>query len=267
MGVLNVTPDSFADGGEFLDTRRALAQAERLRLAGADLIDVGGESTRPGAAAVSADEELARVLPVVKELVRQGAIVSVDTSKAEVMRAVLDEGAHLINDVHALQRPMSLATVAQSEAAVCLMHMQGVPQTMQTAPQYAAVVTDVKDFLGDRLAACEAAGIARARLLVDPGFGFGKTLEHNLSLLRELSALQSLGVPVLAGLSRKSLLGALTGRSVGERLAGSLALAYAALVGGARIIRAHDVAETVDVLKVWCSLQSAGEGRQDQRDA
>lgn len=267
MGVLNVTPDSFSDGGQFFDGRRALAQAERLRLAGADLIDVGGESTRPGAPAVPVEEELARVRPIVKELVRQGAIVSVDTSKPEVMRVVLDEGAHLINDVYALQRPMALATVAQSEAAVCLMHMQGVPQTMQTAPQYAAVVSEVKDFLGQRLAACETAGIARSRLLVDPGFGFGKTLEHNLSLLRELSALQSLGVPVLAGLSRKSMLGALTGRSVEERLAGSLALAYAALTGGARIIRAHDVAETVDVLKVWCSLQRAGEGRQDQREA
>lgn len=267
MGVLNITPDSFSDGGQYFDHRRALAHAERLRSEGADLIDVGGESTRPGAPAVSVADELARVLPIVKELVREGHIVSVDTSKPEVMRAVLGEGAHLINDVYALQRPDALQAVAESEAAVCLMHMQGVPQNMQTAPHYAAVVSEVKDFLGQRLAACEAAGIVRARLLVDPGFGFGKTLEHNLSLLRELHVLQAWGVPVLVGLSRKSMLGALTGRSVEQRLAGSLALAYAALAGGARIIRAHDVAETVDMLKVWCSLQSTGEGRQDQRDA
>ena len=261
MGVLNVTPDSFSDGGNFFETRQALAQAERLLRAGADLIDVGGESTRPGAPPVPAEEELKRVLPIVNDLVRQGAMVSVDTSKAEVMRAVLDAGAHLINDVQALRRPDALQAVAGSEAALCLMHMQGTPQTMQTAPRYDAVVAEVREFLQTRLAECEAAGVARSRLLIDPGFGFGKTLQHNLALLKDLASLQSLGVPVLVGLSRKSMLGAITGRSVEQRLAGSLALAYAALEGGARIIRAHDVAETVDVVRVWCSLRGEAVAR------
>lgn len=261
MGVLNVTPDSFSDGGNFFETRQALAQAERLLRAGADLIDVGGESTRPGAPPVPAEEELKRVLPIVNDLVRQGAMVSVDTSKAEVMRAVLDAGAHLINDVQALRRPDALQAVAGSEAALCLMHMQGTPQTMQTAPHYDAVVAEVREFLQTRLAECEAAGVARSRLLIDPGFGFGKTLQHNLALLKDLASLQSLGVPVLVGLSRKSMLGAITGRSVEQRLAGSLALAYAALEGGARIIRAHDVAETVDVVRVWCSLRGEAVAR------
>lgn len=259
MGVLNVTPDSFSDGGQFFDLQRALGQAERLLAEGADIIDVGGESTRPGAVSVSADEEITRVLPIVKALVAQGALVSVDTSKPEVMRAALDAGAQLINDVTALQHPEALPLVAASQAAVCLMHMQGRPSTMQTAPRYADVVQEVHSFLGARLRACESVGIESARLLIDPGFGFGKTSEHNLALLRGLPALEALGVPILAGLSRKSLLGDLTGRPVEQRLAGSLALAYAALEGGARIIRAHDVAETVDVLKVWCGLRGPRE--------
>jgi dihydropteroate synthase len=191
--------------------------------------------------------------------VQMGAIVSVDTSKAEVMRAVLDEGAHLINDVYALRRPGALEVVARSEAAVCLMHMQGTPASMQTAPEYTDVVQDVVAFLQTRISACTAQGLPMARILVDPGFGFGKTPAHNLRLLRELPQFGALGVPILAGLSRKSLLAVVTGRSVEQRLAGSLALAYAALQGGARIIRAHDVAETTDVLKVWSSLQQSGE--------
>jgi dihydropteroate synthase len=259
MGVLNVTPDSFSDGGQFFDLRRGLNQAEQMLASGADLIDVGGESTRPGAASVSAEDEIARVQPIVKALVRLGAIVSVDTSKAEVMKVVLDEGAHLINDVYALQRPGALQVVASSQAAVCLMHMQGEPASMQTAPRYGHVVEEVSAFLRSRIALCAEQGIGATRLVADPGFGFGKTVEHNLQLLRELPQLALLGVPILAGLSRKSLLGALTGRSVEHRLAGSLALAFAALEGGARIIRVHDVAETVDVLKVWSSLRKGGE--------
>jgi dihydropteroate synthase len=259
MGVLNVTPDSFSDGGQFFDLRRGLNQAEQMLASGADLIDVGGESTRPGAASVSAEDEIARVQPIVKALVRLGAIVSMDTSKAEVMKVVLDEGAHLINDVYALQRPGALQVVASSQAAVCLMHMQGEPASMQTAPRYGHVVEEVSAFLRSRIALCAEQGIGATRLVADPGFGFGKTVEHNLQLLRELPQLALLGVPILAGLSRKSLLGALTGRSVEHRLAGSLALAFAALEGGARIIRVHDVAETVDVLKVWSSLRKGGE--------
>lgn len=259
MGVLNVTPDSFSDGGRFFDLRRALSQAEQMLASGADLIDVGGESTRPGAASVSAEDEIARVQPIVKALVRLGAMVSVDTSKAEVMKVVLDEGAHLINDVYALQRPGALQVVAPSQAAVCLMHMQGEPASMQTAPRYGNVVEEVSAFLRARIALCVEQGISATRLAADPGFGFGKSVEHNLQLLRELPQLTRLGVPILAGLSRKSLLGALTGRSVEHRLAGSLALAFAALEGGARIIRVHDVAETVDVIKVWSSLRIGGE--------
>ena len=259
MGVLNVTPDSFSDGGRFFDLRRALSQAEQMLASGADLIDVGGESTRPGAASVSAEDEIARVQPIVKALVRLGAMVSVDTSKAEVMKVVLDEGAHLINDVYALQRPGALQVVAPSQAAVCLMHMQGEPASMQTAPRYGNVVEEVSAFLRARIALCVEQGISATRLAADPGFGFGKSVEHNLQLLRELPKLTRLGVPILAGLSRKSLLGALTGRSVEHRLAGSLALAFAALEGGARIIRVHDVAETVDVIKVWSSLRIGGE--------
>lgn len=251
MGVLNVTPDSFSDGGRFVDVAAAVSAAERMRAAGADIIDVGGESTRPGAAAVSADEEWQRVEPILRILIERGALVSLDTSKPEVMRAGLALGVHLINDVYALRRPGAIEAVASSNAAVCLMHMQGEPRTMQQAPHYVDVVADVRDFLSERLQACRSAGIAEDRLLIDPGFGFGKTLPHNLALLRRLGELKTLGVPMLAGLSRKSMLAGLTGRPVEARLAGSLALALAACEGGARIIRVHDVAETVDALKVW----------------
>lgn len=251
MGVLNVTPDSFSDGGRFVDAQAAISAAERMRAAGADIIDVGGESTRPGAAEVSADEEWSRVEPVLRTLIERGALVSLDTSKPEVMRAGLELGVHLINDVYALRRPSALEAAAAGQSAICLMHMQGEPRTMQQSPHYANVVDEVREFLRERVEACRALGISDDRLLLDPGFGFGKALPHNLSLLRRLPELLSLGLPILAGLSRKSMLSALTGRAVEARLAGSLALALAALEGGARIIRVHDVAETVDVIKVW----------------
>lgn len=260
MGVLNVTPDSFSDGGRHHLLDDALRAAEAMLAAGAVFIDVGGESTRPGAAAVSAEEELRRVLPVVRALVARGALVSLDSSKPEVIRPCLDAGAHLVNDVRALGLPGALQAVAAGDAAVCLMHMQGDPASMQRDPHYGDVVTEVGGFLAARVAACVAAGIRRDRLLIDPGFGFGKTLHHNLALLRGLPQVAELagGLPVLAGLSRKSMIGALTGRPVGERLAGGLALAIAAVEGGARIIRSHDVAETVDALKVWQAFRGAG---------
>jgi dihydropteroate synthase len=259
MGVLNVTPDSFSDGGRFIDVASALDHAERMIKAGAAIIDVGGESTRPGAAPVSVDEEIRRILPIVEALVSRGARVSVDTSKPEVIRAALAAGVHLVNDVRALQIPGALEAAADSSAAICLMHMQGTPGTMQKAPTYRDVVAEVTDFLKVRVDACLAAGVDRGRLVIDPGFGFGKTLEHNLDLLRGLPKIAAeIGLPILAGLSRKSMLSSLTGRAVEERLAGSLALAFAALDGGASIIRCHDVAETCDVVKVWAALRGRG---------
>jgi dihydropteroate synthase len=254
MGVLNVTPDSFSDGGRFIDFDAAIAQGLAMRAAGAALIDVGGESTRPGAEPVEVTEELRRVVPVVRELAAQGALVSIDTSKPEVITAAIAAGAKMVNDVYALRMPGALEAVC-SDVAVCLMHMQGEPRSMQKAPHYDDVVVEVGGFLAARVAACAAVGITRDRLVIDPGFGFGKNLEHNLQLLRGLRALTEQGLPILAGLSRKSMLAAITGRAVDARLAGSLALAYAALEGGARIIRTHDVAETCDVVKVWSALQ------------
>ena len=252
MGILNVTPDSFSDGGHFLARDDALRQAERMVRDGAAILDVGGESTRPGAAEVAVDEELDRVIPIVETLAAAfGVPVSVDTSKPEVMRAAAAAGAGMINDVTALRRPGALEAVAATGLPVCLMHMQGEPRTMQTAPQYGDVVADIIGYLGQRMQACERAGIGRERLLVDPGFGFGKTLAHNLALLRELRAFADLGVPLLVGLSRKSMLGAITGREVGERLAASVAAALIAVERGARIVRVHDVAATVDALAVW----------------
>jgi dihydropteroate synthase len=255
MGVLNVTPDSFSDGGQFVDHAAALRGAERMLAAGASLIDLGGESTRPGATPVPADEELRRVLPLVRELLKIGAIVSIDTRKPEVMRACIDAGVHMVNDVGALRAPGALDIVAGSDVAVCLMHMQGEPLTMQREPRYSDVVAEVRAFLQQRVAASRAAGMAAARLLIDPGFGFGKTVTHNLDLLRGLPTLAADGVPILVGLSRKSMLATLTGRAVEQRLAGSLALAIAALEGGARIIRCHDVAETVDAIRVWTAFR------------
>jgi dihydropteroate synthase len=256
MGILNVTPDSFSDGGHFFDHREALDRAREMLADGADLIDVGGESTRPGAGPVPEADELVRVLPIIAELASEGALVSVDTMKPAVMRAAVAAGAVMINDVRALQEPGALDAAASTEAAVCLMHMQGEPRTMQHAPHYGDVVAEVRDFLLGRAHACEAAGIAADRLVVDPGFGFGKTLEHNLRLLNGLSLLGD-AYPILAGVSRKSSLGALTGRAADERLAASLAGALAAVARGAAIVRVHDVRETVDALKVWLAIEHA----------
>jgi dihydropteroate synthase len=262
MGILNVTPDSFSDGGRFFDLPAALAQAERLAGEGAAIIDVGGESTRPGAAPVAVEEELRRVVPVVERLAGSLAVpVSVDTRTPAVMRESLAAGASMINDVTALRAPGALEAVAASRAAVCLMHMQGEPRTMQNEPHYADVLGEVRKFLRERVAACVAAGIARTRLVIDPGFGFGKTLEHNLELLRGLPTIAAEGLPVLAGLSRKRMIGALTGRGEGDRLAGSVALAVMAALNGASIVRAHDVRETVDALRIVAAARKHSEVR------
>jgi len=250
MGILNVTPDSFYDGGR-VDRDAALAHARQMIADGARIIDVGGESTRPGAEAVDEQEELCRVAPIVEVLAREGACVSVDTMKPAVMRAALDAGAAMVNDVRALQAPGAIEVAAASDAAVCLMHMQGEPATMQRAPAYADVVAEVRGFLARRAQACLDAGIAADRIVIDPGFGFGKTVAHNLALLRGLGEIAGLRYPVLVGVSRKGMLGAITGRDVGDRLAGSVAAALAAAVRGARILRVHDVAATVDALAVW----------------
>ena len=244
MGVVNVTPDSFSDGGRFADAEAAISHARAMIDEGVDLVDVGGESSRPGAAPVPEAEELRRVLPVVSAL--RGFPVCVDTRHPGVMRAALDAGASMINDIEALQAPGALEAVAAADCAVCLMHKKGDPATMQDDPQYADVVSEVREFLASRIAACERAGVARERIVADPGFGFGKTVEHNLTLLKRLPELAALGVPLLAGWSRKSSLGRITGRDTGERLAGSLAAALLALLGGARILRVHDVKETRD---------------------
>ncbi len=255
MGVLNVTPDSFSDGGRFAGLPAALAQAERLAGEGAAIIDVGGESTRPGAAPVDVGEELRRVIPVIERLVECLALpVSVDTCKPEVMRAAISAGASMINDVTALRAPGAIEAVAESDVAICLMHMQGEPRTMQSEPRYTDVLVEVRDFLRGRVACCVEAGISVSRLVIDPGFGFGKTLEHNLELLRRLPELAADGYPVLVGLSRKSMIGKLTGRADGERLGGSLALATLAMLAGARILRAHDVAPTVDAIRIVAAM-------------
>jgi dihydropteroate synthase len=259
MGVLNVTPDSFSDGGRFFSVDAAVEQGLRMAAEGAALVDVGGESTRPGSQGVSADEELRRVIPVIERLRKATeAVISVDTSKAEVIRAAAAAGAGLVNDVRALREPAALEAAAASGCAVCLMHMQGEPRTMQLAPHYTDVVNEVRAFLAERVAACRSAGFAAGRLAVDPGFGFGKTGEHNLTLLRRLRELAGDGAPVLVGLSRKSMLGTLTQRAPPERTAGSVALAVIAVLNGARIIRAHDVAPTVDALKVVAAVHSGG---------
>ena len=259
MGILNVTPDSFSDGGRFLALEAALDQARAMAAAGAAVIDVGGESTRPGAAPVSEAEELERVIPVIEVLHREIDLpISVDTSKPAVMREAVRAGAGLINDVNALRAPGALETAAEAGVPVCLMHMQGEPRTMQQNPSYRDVVAEVRDFLSERIAACEAAGIPAERLLVDPGFGFGKTLDHNLTLLRRLQELTSLGRPLLVGLSRKSMLGTLTGRPVEQRQAASVAAAVLAAERGAAIIRVHDVAETVDALAVTRAVMEEG---------
>jgi dihydropteroate synthase len=258
MGVLNVTPDSFSDGGRYLAPAAALDHARQMADAGADIIDVGGESTRPGAATTPEPVEVERVVPLIERLAALGVAVSADTRKSAVMRAAIAAGAGMINDVAALRGAGAREAIAGAPApvAVCLMHMRGEPETMQQNVAYADVLAEVRDFLAARAAACEAAGIGRERIVVDPGFGFGKTVEHNLDLLRGLPELVRLGYPVLVGLSRKSTIGALTGAAAGERLAGSVAAALAAVARGAKIVRVHDVRETVDALKVWNAVNA-----------
>ena len=251
MGILNVTPDSFSDGGDWLSPREAVLHAHHMAAAGADIIDVGGESTRPGAAPVSVQQELDRVIPVIEALWAETRIpISIDTSKAKVMQAAAEAGAGLINDVFALRQEGALDAAVALGLPVCLMHMQGEPRSMQQQPEYKDVSAEVASFLLDRASACEAAGIAREHILLDPGFGFGKSLEHNLELLRRLDTICSRGYPVVAGLSRKSMLGQITGRKVDRRTAGSVALAMLAAQSGAALLRVHDVAETRDALKV-----------------
>jgi len=255
MGVINVTPDSFSDGGLHFDAGQAVAHARRLIEEGADLLDVGGESTRPGSAPVGLEEERRRVLPVLEALAACAVPVSVDTRKPELMREAVAAGAAMVNDVAALSAAGALEAVASTPAAVCLMHMKGDPRTMQVAPAYGDVVAEVHAYLAGRVSAAEAAGIARDRLVVDPGFGFGKTAAHNLALLRSLRDLRSLGVAVMAGLSRKALLGKITGREVGDRVHASVAAALAAVENGAHIVRVHEVAATRDALAVWNAVK------------
>jgi dihydropteroate synthase len=258
MGILNVTPDSFSDGGRFGQRDTALRHAEAMLLAGATLIDVGGESTRPGARAVSPIEELERVAPVVEAIAAElDVIISVDTSTPAVMREAARLGAGLINDVRALQRDGALDAVRDTGLPVCLMHMRGEPGSMQESPQYADVVAQVSDFLLERMIACESEGIARDRIILDPGFGFAKNLQHNLSLFKHLAKLHVLGRPLLVGVSRKSMIGQALGREVGGRLSGSLALAALGISKGARILRVHDVAETVDVVRMIAAVEAA----------
>jgi dihydropteroate synthase len=258
MGVLNRTPDSFSDGGHFTGFDAAFTQVERMLKEGADIVDVGGESTRPGAADVSLQEELERVLPLVERVrSRFDAPISIDTSKPEVMRAAVAAGAVMINDVYALRRPGALETAAGCGVTLCLMHMQGEPRTMQKDPHYDDVTEEVAEFLGDRASAALAAGVPRDRIVLDPGFGFGKNLEHNLTLLRRLPELAALGYPLMAGLSRKSMIGTLLGgRPVEERMQGSVAAAVIAVQNGANIVRVHDVAPTVEALKIASAARS-----------
>jgi len=256
MGILNVTPDSFSDGGRHFDRQAAIEAGLRMVEEGAAIIDVGGESTRPGAAAVGAQEEIGRVVPVIEALAaRVDAILSVDTSKPEVITAALRAGAHLVNDVRALSLPGALEAAAAHDAAVCLMHMQGTPATMQDDPRYDDVVAEVRDFLAARARQLEAAGVPRDRIVLDPGFGFGKSFAHNVALAKGLGAIAALGYPVLAGLSRKRMIGEITGRAAGDRVAGSVAAALAAVQNGASLVRVHDVKPTVDALRVWAALR------------
>jgi dihydropteroate synthase len=262
MGILNVTPDSFSDGGSFRVPEAALTRAERMLHEGADIIDVGGESTRPGAEEVSEQEELDRVMPVIEGIAnRLDLPISIDTSKPEVMREAVRAGAAMINDVYALRQAGALEAAAEADAVVCLMHMQGTPRTMQEAPAYDRLPGDVIDFLAERVAACTSAGISRARLVLDPGFGFGKTDEHNLVLLATLRQIADLGLPLLVGLSRKRTLGNLSGNFTGDRLAAGIAAAVIAVSSGAHIVRTHDVAPTVDALAVAHAVARSGRKR------
>jgi dihydropteroate synthase len=255
MGVVNVTPDSFSDGGSYLESGAAIAHARRLMEEGADLLDIGAESSRPGADSVPAEQELSRLMPVLDGLRDSAVPISVDTTKPEVMRAAIGAGAAMINDIGALRSPGALDTVAATDAAVCLMHMQGEPRTMQREPRYGDVVAEVHAFLAERVAAAEARDIARERIVIDPGFGFGKTMAHNFELLRHLDRFVEMGLPVMAGWSRKSTLGAITGRGPGERLAASIAAALLAVQHGATILRVHDVAATRDALAVLAAME------------
>ncbi len=256
MGIVNVTPDSFSDGGMFFSSIDAIAHAEKLIEEGADILDIGGESTRPDSSPVSIDEELKRVMPVIEAFVNKDILISVDTSKPEVMRQAINVGVDMINDVNALRADGALETVAENDRVlVCLMHMQGSPVNMQKNPQYINIVQDVYDFLHDRIKASVAAGILQHRLIVDPGFGFGKTLQHNLALLSNLKRFTQLNVPVLAGLSRKSMLGAITGNAVEQRIHESVAAALLAVTNGARIVRVHDVKATKEALTVFTTVQ------------
>jgi dihydropteroate synthase len=258
MGVINPTPDSFSDGGRFATADMAIEYALNLRAQGADILDVGGESTRPGALPVNEQDEWQRIKPIMNALVKKDIPVSVDTRKPSVMKAAIEAGAAMINDVQALRAPGALEVVAASSAAVCLMHMSGTPQTMQDHPAYENVVEEVESFLADRVEACEKAGIGRDRLVIDPGFGFGKSLEHNLDLLGQLGVFQKLNVPVLVGMSRKSMLGALTGRPVDQREYAGIAAHLLAIARGARILRVHDVAAMKDALCVWNAVKGEG---------
>ncbi len=260
MGILNLTPDSFSDGGRYTTTDVALQQARRMVEEGAAIIDIGGESTRPGAQPVAVAEELERVVPVVERIARElDVVISIDTSKPQVMREAVAAGAHIVNDVLALREPGALATAAQLRVPVCLMHMQGEPRTMQANPVYADVVADIQGFLQQRVRACEAAGMVREQLILDPGFGFGKTLQHNLMLFKRLPQFVAMGYPVLVGVSRKSMLGSILDLPVEQRLAGSLGLAALAVWLGASIIRAHDVGPTVQAIRAVQAVKSVRE--------
>ena len=256
MGIVNVTPDSFSDGGKFITRDAAIEHARQLVKDGADMVDIGGESTRPGATAATLEEELGRVMPVLEAIVNDGIPVSIDTQKTVVMAEAIRAGASMINDINALLAPGAVKLCAASNVAVCLMHKQGLPATMQAAPTYTDVVTEVKAFLESRIKTCLDAGIARDRIVIDPGFGFGKTVEHNFRLLREMNALVALGYPLLAGFSRKASLGIITGRAADDRLAASIAVALLCAQNGATILRVHDVRETVDALKVLMAARN-----------
>ncbi|HET9579599.1 MAG TPA: dihydropteroate synthase [Usitatibacter sp.] len=255
LGIVNVTPNSFSDAGQFFDTSRAIDHAFALREEGADFVDVGGESTRPGAEPVPVNEELDRVMPIVEALVRERVPVSVDTLKPEVMAAAVEAGASIINDVNAFRAPGAVEAVADADVGLIVMHMQGTPATMQVAPRYDDVVAEVGAFLRERVKVLEDAGVSGERIILDPGFGFGKNLEHNRALFRGLPALASLGYPILAGLSRKRMIGDITGRPVEERTIGSVVAAVLAVQNGARLLRVHDVRETVDAISTWLALK------------
>lgn len=261
MGILNVTPDSFSDGGQYQSLELALSRAEQMIADGVDIIDIGGESSRPGSQPLPLEEELRRVMPVLYALRDCGKPLSVDTCKPEVMREAILAGADMINDINGFRAEGALTAVNESDCALCIMHMQNAPATMQERPEYRDVVDEVTIFLRERMAAMARAGIEQRRLCIDPGFGFGKTVEHNLALLRSIRRIaQDVGAPVLAGLSRKSMIGAITGKPVDQRLAGSIATALIAATNGALIIRVHDVAETVDALKVWQAVEDNKQG-------